>query len=211
MAATTVAMTRPAPEAALHRLADSMSAVVGFIIGSFVAMLVDKSLGARHRGKFVGWALARALVFLALAPAIAYFGWEGTSGMVILFIMAFCMGSMAVNASKLGSTPYATTVVFTSTLASVFSDPLLPFGLSRATAKRGLSIVALLVGGAASQATMLGVTRLTGHETHPSSLHAMMPNIQPLGSAISITGVALIEIAASICWLRTKRKSPEHE
>lgn len=66
----------------------SLSAVFGFIIGCFVAALVDTKFHSKHRGKLICWALARAALYAVVAPLVARHGWEGTSAMMFLFTVS---------------------------------------------------------------------------------------------------------------------------
>ena len=134
--------------------------------------------------------LSRGLIFAALVPFLAFFGWSGWYGMGILFVIASNMGSMAVCATKLGSTPYSTTVVFTATMAGLFSDPLLPLSLSKASQTRARSLFALIFGGACSQALMILTSRYLGHQ-HSSLIfqgETQSNNEKPIGSAFAIRG-----------------------
>jgi hypothetical protein len=112
------------------------------------------------------------------------------------------MGTMAVNSSRMGPTPYATTVVFTATLASLFSDPSLPFSLGTASKTRAKSIMCLLLGGLSSQA--VGI--LTTRAMNSSNLLASYPQVGPTGSAFAIALVAVADLLSSIWWLRINKE-----
>jgi hypothetical protein len=110
------------------------------------------------------------------------------------------MGTMAVNSSRLGTTPYATTVVFTATLATLFSDPLLPFSLGQASKTRATTVIALVVGGAASQAIGILATR----NLNPDYLMSLKL-VAPIGSAFGIGLAALADLLSAVLWMRTSK------
>lgn len=112
------------------------------------------------------------------------------------------MGTMAVNSSRLGQTPYATTVVFTATLASLFSDPSLPFSLSPASKTRGVSVICLILGGAFSQAIGLLTTRVIDSDDH---LFLAFKQVAPIGSAFGIGLVALVDLIGAVMWFQTSK------
>jgi hypothetical protein len=70
------------------RLAQSASAVLGFIFGSFIASQVDKSFHGKHRGKLAGTALLRSIVLVSVALLVAFLGWDGHKGMALLFTVS---------------------------------------------------------------------------------------------------------------------------
>lgn len=114
---------------------------------------------------------------------------------------------MAVCATKLGPTPYSTTVVFTATLASLFSDPMLPFHLSHASQTRAISIAALIAGGSASQATMILSSRLLDGSTRLGYGLEALKEAHPAGSALAVGLVAVFEVFCALSWLRAKSSS----
>ncbi|UZJ53950.1 hypothetical protein CBS101457_003270 [Exobasidium rhododendri] len=196
MSAVNLLCTHPLPAEAVMRLSQSSSAIFGFITGSFIASLIDKRFHSKHRGKMAGASLVRSIIFVFAALFIAFFGWDGFKGMGLLFVLAACMGTMAVNSSRL-NTPYATSVVFTASLASVFSDPSLPFSFGSASKTRGISIISLITGGASAQAVGILVTRMMTPE-HALSLKA----VAPIGSAVAIGLAALADFISAFLWLR---------
>lgn len=85
MSATTIGMTRPSPEPSVNRLMLSGSSVLGFIVGAFVAMHLDRRFGSRSRGKLASMAVARAAVCFIVAAWVAWeaqrgHGWDGWIG-----------------------------------------------------------------------------------------------------------------------------------
>ncbi|PWN88884.1 hypothetical protein FA10DRAFT_267511 [Acaromyces ingoldii] len=205
MSATTIGMTRPSPESSVNRLMLSGSSVLGFIVGAFVAMHLDRRFGSRSRGKLASMAVARAAVCFVVAAWVAWearrgHGWDGWIGAGALALLAINMGSMAVNAQKVGNGPYATTVVFTATLAQLFSDPLLPFAVSSASLKRAKSIFGLILGAALSQAIMILTPRLT--ETREET--RLLKEASSYGSAYALIFVGIVEVVAVGLWLRVK-------
>lgn len=105
------------------------------------------------------------------------------------------MGSMAVNATQVGSTPYSTTVVFTASMAAFFSDPFLPFSISSANKTRGFSILALIAGACSSQAVSILITRLT-------SIKVMYH----FGPSIPFAMIALAEAVCALLWLQAGKE-----
>lgn len=113
------------------------------------------------------------------------------------------MGTLAVNANRLGTTPYATTVVITASLSQVFSDPLLPLSLSTANKTRVSSILSLAFGGACSQAIAVLATRAEDSHYFPS---IFFPEAKQSGSAYAIGLVAIVELVAANFWLRISKE-----
>jgi len=129
---------------------------------------------------------------------------EGKIGSIITLLpflqLAANMGNMAVNSSRMGPTPYATTVVFTATLASLFSDPSLPFSLSPASKTRVVSIVCLVLGGVTSQAVSVLTTRVSS-----TNLLTAFNQVSPKGSAFAIAVVAMADLISAVLWLQTEK------
>lgn len=201
----------PSPPSSISRVWLSSAAVLGFIFGALTATWIDSLYHGKHRGKLFISAIVRGAIFAALVPFLAFNGWAGWYGMGVLVVMSANMGSMAVCATKLGSTPYSTTVVFTATMASLFSDPLLPLSLSKASQIRAKSLFALIFGGACSQALMILTSRYLGH--HDSSFifdgEMSFSNLQaneskPIGSAFALGLVAFFELICACAWLTAK-------
>jgi len=107
------------------------------------------------------------------------------------------MGSMAVNAVHVGTTPYSTTVVFTASLASFFSDPLLPLSISPASKTRGISILSLIAGASSSQAVSILMGKLLN-----TGLGSSQKTADVLGPSIPIALVAVAELVCATLWYR---------
>lgn len=211
IATVTSLLTRPSPASSISRIWLSSAAVFGFIFGALIATWIDSHFHGKHRGKLFISALARGFIFAALVPFLAFYGWSGWFGMAVLFVMALNIGSMAVCATKIGSTPYSTTVVFTATMASLFSDPLLPLNLSKASQTRAKSLLALIFGGACSQALMILSSRYFEHQDSSfifdgemSVLTLKANESKPIGSAFAIGLVAIFEFICAYAWFNAK-------
>lgn len=211
IAIVTTILNNPSPPASISRIWLSSTAVFGFILGALIATKIDLQFHGKHRGKLVITAIARGLIFAILVPFLAFYGWSGWYGMGVLFVMATNMGSMAVCATKLGTTPYSTTVVFTGTMAGLFSDPLLPLGMSKVSQTRARSVFALIFGGACSQALMILTSRYFGHQDSSFIFDGEMgaftlpePESKPIGSAFAIGLVAIFEFICAYAWYNAK-------
>ncbi|PWN33232.1 uncharacterized protein FA14DRAFT_173051 [Meira miltonrushii] len=211
IALVTTLLHNPSPPSSISRIWLSSTAVLGFIFGALIATWIDSHFHGKHRGKLVITALARGVVFAVLVPFLAFYGWSGWYGMGVLFVMATNMGSMAVCATKLGSTPYSTTVVFTASMASLFSDPLLPLSLSKASQTRAKSLFALIFGGACSQVLMILTSRYFGQQDSSfifdgemSALTLKAHESKPIGSAFAIGLVAIFEFICAYAWFTAK-------
>lgn len=87
ISAVTLILTHPSPPTSVSRLTLSTSSMAGFVLGSLVASFVDARYHGKHRGKLALAAIIRAAVFASIVPYIAWYGWTGQGGMLILFLV----------------------------------------------------------------------------------------------------------------------------
>lgn len=101
------------------------------------------------------------------------------------------MGWQAITALKLPSTPYSSTVVFTTSLSQLVSDPFSFNGRHRA-----ISIFALVLGGFSSQTIMLLTRKL--------KLDSVANEI-----AVALGALATLEVFLSLTWFLTRDQEDE--
>lgn len=92
MSAAKLVFTHPSPPESVKRLSQSSSAVLGFIVGSYLASLIDAQFHSKHRGKLVVTAIVRSFVSALVAFFIALIGWDGGNGyvgMALLFVVGW--------------------------------------------------------------------------------------------------------------------------
>jgi hypothetical protein len=88
MSLTTVLFTSPTPPEATLRLTRSSTAVLGFIVGSYFASIIDSKFHSKLRGKLVISCVIRSILFLVIAVLLALLGWEGYPGLAMLFAVS---------------------------------------------------------------------------------------------------------------------------
>ena len=92
MSAAKLVFTHPSPPESVKRLSQSSSAVLGFIVGSYLASLIDAQFHSKHRGKLFVTAIVRSFVSALVAFFIALIGWDGCNGyvgMALLFVVGW--------------------------------------------------------------------------------------------------------------------------
>lgn len=164
------------------RLQRSSASLAGFCVGAYGVALTLRQLRTRRdgatdtsRGQSRGWyifiSLAHIICVIVHLLVVTVFPSSPSSslGLLSLGLLSMPMGSQAVLSLSVGSpNPYSTTVVFTSSLASLFSDGQFPQGLvpgsssskKSALRHRAASLVALVGGGLLGGALIVAERKL---------------------------------------------------
>jgi hypothetical protein len=82
---------------------------------------------------------------------------------------------------------------------------MLPFGLSGPSKKRAISIVALVLGGAAAQTVMLLASRHLRIDA--DIMMAAAQDTNPTASALAIGLTAILELFCALAWLNARAMS----
>ncbi|CAO1624192.1 unnamed protein product [Parajaminaea phylloscopi] len=200
------------------RLLLSSMAVLGFCVGSFMCsrfVLRPKrgngSSGAPSRctrRKYVLLSLAHVLPFL-IYPVLQRTHPDASEdpnhsvrqSAWLLFLLAIPLGSQSHAALSLGKHPFATTVVFTSSLSSLCSDiSILPYSATSQTGQRASSILALVVG------ATLGGTLMRVESWHKQSLGDHSGDIQ---TAWAWYAVVVLQLVIALAWYLVKGEDSE--
>jgi uncharacterized membrane protein YoaK (UPF0700 family) len=157
----------------------SLAALAGFSLGALVGGRVGTRLGA-HRGRLLAVAVAVEAVLVGTAVGVAATADDPGAGVaryVLVVLLGLAMGTQSAAARKL-AVPDMTTTVLTATITGVFADGRLAGGAASRVGRRGLSTLAMVLGGCAGALLVLRASA-------------------PLGIGVALVVLCLVAVTAA--------------
>jgi uncharacterized membrane protein YoaK (UPF0700 family) len=157
----------------------ALAALAGFSLGALVGGRVGTRLGA-HRGRLLAVAVAVEAALVGAAVGVAATPGDPGAGVaryVLVVLLGLAMGTQSAAARKL-AVPDMTTTVLTITITGVFADGRLAGGAASRVGRRGLSTLAMVLGGFAGALLVLRVS-------------------EPLGIGVAFVVLCLVAVTAA--------------
>jgi len=157
----------------------SLVALGGFALGALIGGRLSMQLG-RHRGRLLAVAVGVEALLVGASVGVAATASNPGSGVaryVLIVLLGVATGIQNAAARKL-AVPDLTTTVLTLTITGVFADGRLAGGAASKVGRRGLSTLAMFLGGVAGALLVLRVST-------------------PLGIAVALIVLCLVAVTAA--------------